>query len=435
VLTLAVQFKLPDLGEGVAEGEIVKWLVSEGQDIKEDQPMVEVMTDKATVQIPSPTSGKVKQILTKEGQMVKVGTTMVVLESSDGKGIHTTTGQGEPSGVPLTSSDSKSGASTIAPSATAPAAALRIVATPATRKLARELNVEIERISGTGPGGRIMDEDVRSAATGRKSAPSQVSVTVQSHAEPKVTPQIQPSVDISAAPKAGEEKIPLHGIRKRIAEKMSRSVHTAAHVYHIDEVDYTELIKLRDAARPIADARSLKLTYLPFIIKAATLILREFPYFNASIDDEKSEIILKHYYNIGFATDTPNGLIVPVVKNVDTKKILEIAREVEELAEQARKGTISLDNIQGGTFTITNIGTLGGIMAAPIINHPEVAILGVSKFQKRPVVIDDEITVRPMGYVTLSFDHRIVDGAQAARFTTKLIEYLESPSKLLFDSL
>ncbi|MDA4112418.1 MAG: 2-oxo acid dehydrogenase subunit E2, partial [Thaumarchaeota archaeon] len=230
-----------------------------------------------------------------------------------------------------------------------------------------------------------------------------------------------------------ESRLPIHGIRKRIAEKMSKSVHTAAHVTHIDEVDFTQLIALREKAKPIAESQNVKLTFMPFIMKAVVSALKAYPYFNATIDDEKQEIIVKNYYNIGFATDTNNGLLVPNVKDVDKKDIIQLSREIEELSQRARDGKIALDEIQGGTFTITNIGTLGGMISTPIINTPEVAILGVHKIQKKPVVRDNQIVIRDVSFVSLSFDHRIVDGADAARFTSKLISILENPGLLVFE--
>ena len=232
-----------------------------------------------------------------------------------------------------------------------------------------------------------------------------------------------------------EERVPLHGIRKRIAEKMARSKHTAAHVTHIDEVEFTELIALRENLKPVAEKRDVKLTFLPFIMKAALTALKEFPRFNSSLDDEKQEIVMKHYYNIGFATDTPNGLIVPVVKDVDKKSIIELAREIEELSAQAREGKISLDNIQGGTFTITNIGTLGGMISTPIINVPEVAILGVHKIQKKPVVRENQIVIRDVAFIALSFDHRVNDGADAARFTARISSILQNPGMMILDGV
>ncbi|MDA4129464.1 MAG: 2-oxo acid dehydrogenase subunit E2 [Thaumarchaeota archaeon] len=424
------EFKLPDLGEGVAEGEIVKWLVHEGDAIKEDQPMVEVMTDKATVQIPSPASGKIGKILAKEGETVKVGTILVTLvENLDAAQASSPT----PQSMDVSKTLSPLSAQSIAPSGTG---TVPVVATPSTRKLARNLNVNLESVKGSGPGGRITDDDVRKVSAGSGRQQLMPPMQVQESSSEKQPVKV-PSTSTGSFQPAGlanrEERLPIHGIRKRIAEKMAKSVHTAAHVTHIDEVDFTQLIALREKAKPLAEAQNVKLTFMPFLMKAAVSALKEFPYFNSSIDDEKQEIILKHFYNIGFATDTSNGLIVPNVKDMDQKSIFEIAREVEELSAKAREGKITLEEIQGGTFTITNIGTLGGMISTPIINTPEVAILGVHKIQKKPVVRDNQIVIRDVSFVSLSFDHRIVDGADAARFTTKMISLLENPGLFMFE--
>jgi pyruvate/2-oxoglutarate dehydrogenase complex dihydrolipoamide acyltransferase (E2) component len=442
---LSREFKLPDLGEGVAEGEIVKWLVHEGDSINEDQPMVEVMTDKATVQIPSPAKGKVGKILAKEGQTAKVGDVLVTLDE-DGSGKSTASpAQKETAARPVQ-------VSSPAVPQPARASAIGIVATPATRKLARDLNVDISSVTGSGPGGRITEDDIRRAAGSdkggatlqqpvRQEAPKQIQQQVQTQipVPPQAVSSPRTFLQTTQAPTSAaqmlEERIPIHGIRKRISEKMSKSLHTAAHVTHVDEVDFTQLIALREKAKPLAEQQNVKLTFMPFIMQAAVACLKEFPYFNSSIDDEKQEIVLKHFYNIGFATDTPNGLIVPVVKDVDRKSIFQIARELGDLSEKARTGRIALDEIQGGTFTVTNIGTLGGIMSTPIINVPEVAILGVHKIQKRPVVRDDQIVIRDLSYLSLSFDHRVVDGADAARFTTRLISILENPGLLMLNGV
>jgi 2-oxoglutarate dehydrogenase complex dihydrolipoamide succinyltransferase (E2) component len=434
---MVFEFKLPDLGEGVSEGEIVKWLVNEGQQIKEDEPMVEVMTDKATVQIPSPTSGTVKKILAKEGQTVKVGTNLVVLDNSGGKDGDSRTQEirqeargpnGREEQQTMQSSPRQTQASEQS------AETRRIIATPATRKLARDLGVEIEVVTGTGPGGRITEEDVKMAASRSKRGQTPEQQLVQENAERSVPQPRQEFATVRQAQAETEERVPIHGIRKRISEKMLRSAQTTASVTHVEEVDFTELIALREAAKPLAESRKVKLTYLPIIMKAVTTTLKQFPYFNASIDEEKQEFLIKHYYNIGFATDTPNGLIVPVVKNADKKNIIEIAKEIQKFSDDARTGKIGLQDIQGGTFTITNIGTLGGVMSTPIINVPEVAILGVHKIEKRPVVVNNEIVVRDVAFVALSFDHRIVDGADAARFTSKLKLYLENPSLIFVEA-
>ncbi len=440
------EFKLPDLGEGVAEGEIVKWLVREGDSINEDQPMVEVMTDKATVQIPSPTKGKVGKILAKEGQTAKVGEVLVTLDD-DGSGRTSPPSSQKESMVQAVPST----ATPPSPQAPSRPPGIGIIATPATRKLARDLNVNIESISGSGPGGRITEDDVRRVAgSGRTGASLQQRQQEQAPPPaPIVQPRVLPPTATSSLSQVtstqstvtsrmagqSEERIPIHGIRKRIAEKMAKSLHATAQVTHIDEVDFTQLTALREKTKPLAEQQNLKLTFMPFIMQAAVACLKEFPFFNSSIDEEKQEIVLKHYYNIGFATDTPNGLIVPVVKDVDKKSIFQIARELGDLSEKARAGRIALEEIQGGTFTVTNIGTLGGLMSTPIINIPEVAILGVQKIQKRPVVRDDQIVIRDVSFLSLSFDHRVVDGADAARFTSKLISILENPGLLMINGV
>ena len=429
------EFKLPDLGEGVAEGEIVKWLVGEGDSVSEDQPMVEVMTDKATVQIPSPASGKIGKIFAKEGQTAKVGDILLNIEEA---GISQKSAQENP-GKPSQAITSTKTSPSIQPPRSP---GVGIIATPATRKLARDLNVNLESISGSGPAGRITEEDVRKVAVTKPSVASlEQPEAVSNLSPPDALPA--PAVHSTSHPLVAqtqgrtgsvsvlEERIPIHGIRKRIAEKMARSLHTTAQVTHVDEVDFTQLIALRDKSKTLAEQENVKLTFMPFIMHAATACLKEFPYFNASIDEEKQDIILKHFYNIGFAADTPNGLIVPVVKDVDKKSIFQVARDLGDLSDKARNGRIALEEIQGGTFTVTNIGTLGGVISTPIINVPEVAILGIQKIQKKPVVREDQIVIREMSFVSLSFDHRIVDGADAARFTTKLISILENPGLLM----
>jgi 2-oxoglutarate dehydrogenase complex dihydrolipoamide succinyltransferase (E2) component len=436
------EFKLPDLGEGVAEGEIVKWLVQEGDSITEDQPMVEVMTDKATVQIPSPANGKVGKILAKQGQTAKVGDVLVTLDEDRSDG----------SGKASTSTTHQKAAPVVQQVASPASSPVRrpgigIVATPATRKLARDLGVDIESVTGSGPAGRITEEDVRRAGGSPKTdtikLPAmqavstqqlQQEVPVRAHSQPMQLASVQ-SVTSTRPATQMEDRIPLHGIRKRIAEKMAKSLHTTAQVTHVDEVDFTQLVSLREKIKPLGEQQGIKVTFMPFIMKAAVSCLKESPYFNASIDEDKQDIVLKHFYNIGFATDTPNGLIVPVVRDTDKKTIFEIARELTDLSEKARNGRIALEEIQGGTFTVTNIGTLGGLMSTPIINTPEVAILGVHKIQKRPVVRDGQVVIRDMSYLSLSFDHRIVDGADAARFTSKLISILENPGLMIADGV
>ena len=406
---MGYELKLPDIGEGVAEGEILKWMVKVGDQVKEDQPLVEVMTDKVNVQLPSPRTGKVSYILVKEGEVAKVGQTIMVID--DGSA-----GSSQP--VQQQQPHPAAAASIASPPTSSAPASQMVMASPATRKLARELGVELGMVSGTGPQGRITDEDVKRSAGGK--VPQQVAMA-----------QAAPSAGLGAK----EEVVPIRGIRKTMAERMLKSMTTTAQLTHVDEVDMTELVLLRDAFKGSAEKRGVKLTYLPFVIKALIPALKEFPYLDSSVDDQGGNIVLKKYYNIGIATDTPQGLIVPVVKDADKKDIFELAGEIERLANKARLGQLTLDEIRGSTFTITNMGAIGGLFATPIVNLPEVAILGLHKIAKRPVVREGKVEIRDTTYISLSFDHRVIDGAYAARFTNKIIDTMQDTKKLLAEAL
>jgi 2-oxoglutarate dehydrogenase complex dihydrolipoamide succinyltransferase (E2) component len=407
-----MEFKLPDLGEGITEGEVLKWLAKEGDQIKEDQPIVEVMTDKVNVQIPSPRTGKVAKIMVREGELAKVGQTIMIIDEAASAGP---TSSASPAASPPPPPPPSAPPSSAPPGPVAQG----VLATPATRRLARELGVAIESIRGTGPQGRVTDEDVRRSALGRGPA-----------AVPTQAPPAVPS-----APGQREEVVPLRGLRRTISERMAKSLRTTAQVTHVDEADMTELVLLREAFKGSAEKRGVKLTYLPFIIKALVPALKEFPYVNSTLDEAAGSITLKKYYNIGIATDTEQGLVVPVVKDVDRKDIFELAGEIERLSAKARGGQLSLDDVHGSTFTITNVGSIGGLFATPIINLPEAAILGLHKIAKRPVVRDGKVEIRDTTYLSLSFDHRIFDGAYAARFTTRLIETIQDTKRLLAEVL
>ncbi len=406
---MTFEFHLPDIGEGITEGEILKWMAKEGDTVKEDQPLVEIMTDKVNVQIPSPRSGKVVQILAKEGDVAKVGQTIMIID--DGS-VSTTTAQAAPAPTQAVG---------VAPSPpqAQPASSQGVLATPATRRLARELGVDISAVRGSGPQGRITDDDVKRFVSGSRSGPATVTV-----AAPR-----------PAAAGAKEELVPLRGVRKTISERMLKSLQTTAQVTHVDEADMTELVLLREAFKGSAEKRGVRLTYMPFIIKALIPALKEFPYMNSSLDEQGGNIVLKKYYNIGIATDTEQGLVVPVVRDVDRKDIFELAGEIEKVADKARKGQLALDEVRGATFTITNVGAIGGLFATPIVNTPEVAILGLHKITKRPVVREGKVEVRDTTYLSLSFDHRVVDGAYAARFTSRVIETIQDTKKLLAEVL
>ncbi len=409
---MVYEFRLPDIGEGVAEGEVVKWLVKEGVEVKENDPLVEIMTDKVNVEIPSPKKGTILKLMAKEGEVVKVGQVLLAIGE---KGEQTTTTMStSPSLETPVPSPMKTEVVPPATSAAVLEKRQEILATPATRKLARDLDVDLSLVQGTGPGGRIVDEDVHRF---KKSGAKALTVTAP-------TPETG----------GNEERIPLRGIRRKIAERMVKSKHTAAHVTHVDEVDMTEIVQLRERTKESAEKRGVKLTFLPFILKALTLALKQYPYLNATLDDEREEIVLKRYYNIGIATNTEQGLVVPVLKGADHKSITQLAEEIARLSERARTGQLTLDEIQGSTFTITNVGGIGGVFATPIINYPEVAILGVHKITKRPVVKDNQIVIRDMTYLSLSFDHRVLDGAMAAEFMNVIKQYLEDPKLLLLEA-
>lgn len=414
---MSYEFKLPDIGEGITEGEVVKWLVREGDEVKEEQPLVEVMTDKVTVTIPSPVTGRVAQIVAREGERVKVGQVLLKIATQQ------QVGQPEPAQRPQ-----EAQAATVSEQAAAGEAGIRVLAAPAVRKLARELGVDISKVKGTGPGGRVTEQDVRVYAEAMK----REAAAAGGVSPPAVTQPPQPPSRVAPLAEKLEERVPLRGLRRSIAEKMVKSAYTAPHVTHFDEVDATALIKLREMLKPAAERKGVKLTYLAFIVKAVCAALKEYPYLNASIDEEKQEIVLKKYYNIGIATAVPDGLVVPVIHEADKKNVFEVAQEIARLSEAARQNRLALEDVRGGTFSITNIGSIGGVYATPIINYPEVGILGVYRMAKKPVVVDgDKIVVRDVLPITLTFDHRVVDGAVAASFVEKLKQILENIDELV----
>jgi 2-oxoglutarate dehydrogenase complex dihydrolipoamide succinyltransferase (E2) component len=402
-----MDLRLPDVGEGIAEGEILKWLVKEGDKVIEEQPLVEVMTDKVNVQIPSPWTGTVKSILAKEGETVNVGQVILVIDSGSED-------QASPKPVETASRLASSPTQQAQTQQPGPASAEGVLATPATRRLARELGVDIARVRGSGSMGRVTEDDVRKTASGG----AQLTVTTT-----------------APAAAANEERVAVRGLRKIVAERMSKSIHTTAQVTHVDEVDMTELVALRDALKAEGEKRGVKLTFLPLMIKAVIPALKEFPYTNASLDDPAGEIVLKKSLNIGIAIDTEGGLVVPVVKDADKKDVFQIAVEIQQLAAKARSGGLTLDDVHGSTFTVTNQGSVGGLFATPIINYPESAILGTHKISKRPLVRDGKIEARDVMFLSLSFDHRVLDGASAARFVNRIIPVLQDPALLRAEML
>jgi len=419
---MAYEFKFPDIGEGLTEGEIVRWLVKEGDEVKEGQPLVEVETDKALAEIPSPKTGVILKILAKEKEIVKVGQVIVVI-GQKGEAL-------APAPPPRPKSVGVVGELEEAPEEVSAAPARveaakpalvgeHALAAPAVRALAKELGIDINKVKGTGPEGRVLEKDVRQA----------VEVKAKPTEEVKEVKKVK-KYDLYGY----VDRIPLRGVRRSIAKAMVKSKYTAPHVTAMDEADVTELWKIREKEKKAAEKKGIKLTILPFIIKAVIAGLGEHPYLNASLDDENEEIILKKYFNIGLATDTPEGLMVPVVKNATDKSIFQLAQELTQLVEKARNRTIDLADLKGGTFTISNYGALGGIYATPIINYPEVAILGVGKIKDTPVVRNGKVVVRKILSLALSFDHRVVDGAEAARFLNTVIARLEDPDLILLET-
>jgi pyruvate dehydrogenase E2 component (dihydrolipoamide acetyltransferase) len=409
-------FTLPDLGEGLTEAEIVRVLVSEGQVVSEDAPILEVETDKAQVEIPSPFAGRVETVHVRPGQTVKVGAALITFADDGG-------GAPAPAAAPAAASTK--------PPAAAPPARVEggpVPATPATRRLARELGVDLRRVRGTGPGGRVTDDDVRAAAGQPAAAPAppvEARPLAPVGLEPPPLPRFEQWGPV--------ERQPLSHLRRTIAERMALSAALVPHVTHFDRADITDLDALIRRSLEAARERAISLTLTPFLLKAAALALREHPQFNASLDPAAGQLILKRYYHLGVAVATERGLIVPVIRDVDRKPVMELAKELAALAQRVRAGKAALEDLRGGTFTVTNIGALGGTGAIPIINYPEVAILGVARAREEPVARGGQVVVRTLLPLTLTFDHRVADGADGARFAASIIRRLEAPEQLFLE--
>ncbi len=415
-------FRLPDVGEGIHEAEIVGYEVQVGDAVKADQTIIKIETDKAVVTLPSPADGKILEIPRNPGDIVEVGDPIIILETN--QEIEGEQPEVEP---PVKEAAAPSGDVKKEPVLEEkPAATKRALATPHTRHLARELGVDINTVSGSGPRGRVTDDDVRRAVKEAPAAPPKIPRAAAVSHEPSTL-----GFDFEKYGPVRRE--PLKGIRKRIAEVMVRSFSTIPHVSHTDEVDVTDLFDVLKRQKPMAEQRGIKLTITPFIAKAVVSALQAFPEVNSSLDEESGDLVYKDYFHLGIATDTDQGLMVPVVKDANKRSILQIAEEIQNLSTQARNREIDLEDLRGGTFTITNPGGIGGIHATPIIQHPQVAILGVMAARKKPVVKDDEIVVRTMMPLVVSFDHRILDGAVVARFLNHIIQLLQDPMRMLVD--
>jgi len=470
------EFKLPDIGEGVMEGEIVSWLVEPGQDVREDDPMVEVMTDKATVTIGAPKTGTIQELFAGVGDVVEVGSVIVTLatngaaaaapapaapapaqKSDEGTKKHAA--PPPPSEPPKAKDDgpaatavgdikeSLPGSSYFAKtdSAVKSAAAStgevvsdKPLATPATRKLARDLDVDLRYVTPSGDGGRITKDDVKAFAAG-ESAPTTPGTTKAPTAETRAVGKPasgRAPVKIEAptpAQQSLEERKPFVGIRRKIAERMQTTKNTAAHFTFVEECDVAKLKELRGRLKGAAEEAGVKLTFLPFIVKAVVAALKKHPVLNSALDESTNELVYRRYYNIGIAASTDQGLMVPVVKDADRRSIVEIAAEIARLGAAAKEGKIASEDLSGSTFTITSLGKQGGLFATPVLNFPEVGILGVHQIKQKPVVRDGSIEIGEVMLLSLSFDHRIVDGHVGAAFAYDIIAYLEDPDRLFLE--
>lgn len=417
-----MEFKLADIGEGMAEAEILRWLVAEGDRVTEDQPLVEVQTDKTTAELPSPWSGTVERILIREGSVVPVGVTLVEIRAVDGS----------PPAVaavpaPVTAPDG--------------AGRRRVLASPATRRRAREFGIDLRQVPARGPGGRVTHEDLAAFVAEAAPAPARSAPAPQDVAPMPARGAVAP------AAVAGDERVPLQGLRRVIARNMAESHRAIPAALHLDDCDVTELAHLRGRwnALLVAEARQStdahgsgpgdgpRLTFLPAILKAVAAALRHHPRLNAHFDEERQEIVVKRALNIGLATDTPEGLIVPVVHDADAKTLRQLAADLRRLAAAARGRTLRQAETEGGTFTITNHGSVGGLYGHPIIRRPEVAILGLGRIRPEAVVRDDQVVVRTILHFSVAFDHRVLDGADVARFANLLKHFLERPEALMLE--
>ena len=444
---------LPELAESVVEGEILKWLVEEGDVVAKDQPLVEVMTDKVTVELPSPFAGVLVKKLVKEGDVVPVETPVALIEESAGAaaappaaeeaGEESEEDRGERLSLfkpdkteaevknPFAAGAVKRAAAAVAERPRAGTNKYgRVLAVPAARQLARELGIDISQVPGSGPNGRVRVEDVRAYAESAGPAAPGQAVPAASAATIPTVPYVTP-----AGYEELEERVPLRGMRRIIAQQMVASHLSAVRTLVVDEADVTELVALRRRLKPRAEEAGVKLSYIPFIFKAAVEALKKFPQVNSSLDEERGEIVFKKYYHLGLSVATEAGLVVPVIRDVDKKTVLELAAEINDKVARAREGRLTPEEVSGSSFSVTSVGNLGGLFTFPIINVPDAAILGVHTIQKRPVVREDEIVAREMLYLSLSFDHRLVDGAEATLFLREVIAHIEDPYWLMLHAV
>ncbi|KGA82622.1 branched-chain alpha-keto acid dehydrogenase subunit E2 [Lysinibacillus fusiformis] len=445
---MAFEFRLPDIGEGIHEGEIVKWFVKAGDTVKEDDILCEVQNDKAVVEIPSPVEGTVEEVLVGEGTVAVVGDVLIRL---DAPGYEDLKLKGDSHAeekteakVQATAESGQSVEKAPVKEEKAPEQApekaetvvdetKRVIAMPSVRKFARDNDVNIREVKGSGKNGRILKEDITNFINGGGTVDTEsaTGVTVEEAVQQETTTSAAPVVLEGEFPETREK---MSGIRKAIAKAMVHSKQTAPHVTLMDEVDVTALVAHRKKFKDIAAEKGVKLTYLPYVVKALISTLREFPEFNRSLDDATQEIIQKHYYNIGIAADTEKGLLVPVIKHADRKSVFAVSNEINELATKARESKLAPHEMKGASMSITNIGSAGGQWFTPVINHPEVAILGIGRISEKPVIKNGEIVAAPVLALSLSFDHRMIDGATAQNALNHLKRLLSEPELLLMEA-
>ena len=434
---MAYEFKLPDIGEGIHEGEIAKWFVKEGEEVSEDDVLCEVQNDKAVVEIPSPVDGTVKQVHVGEGETTTVGTVIITFDaegyedddSSDDSQEEEKEEQEAAKEEPKEEKEEKQPAASGSDDSEEDDGT-RVIAMPSVRKYARENDVNIQKVQGSGKNGRVLKEDIDAYVSGEQPAASQgEEAGEEAQAESGESKQQVPSGE--AYPETREK---MSGMRKAIAKAMVNSKQTAPHVTLMDEVDVTELVAHRKKFKEVAAEQEIKLTYLPYVVKALVSTLKKYPVLNTSLDDETNEIIQKHYYNIGIAADTDKGLLVPVVKDADRKAVFSISDEINQLAVKARDGKLSGEEMKGASTTITNIGSAGGQWFTPVINHPEVAILGIGRIAEKPMVRDGEVVIAPVLAISLSFDHRIIDGATAQHAMNNIKRLLNDPQLIMMEA-
>lgn len=434
---MAFEFKLPDIGEGIHEGEIAKWMVAEGDEIKEDDVLAEIQNDKAMVEIPSPVDGTVKTIHVGEGEVTTVGTVIVTIDDgSEDSGESEEASGEEESSEEEKEDDSKEEASKPEEASKdgseekEETSGGRVIAMPSVRKFAREEDVDINQVTGSGKNGRVTKEDIEAFKSG--DAPAESGDADQAASEEGAQEEAQPAASASAD-QSLETREKMSGMRKAIAKAMVDSKQTSPHVTHMDEVIVDELWDHRKKFKEIAAEQGVKLTFLPYVVKALVSTLKKFPELNTSIDSETMEVIQKHYYNVGIAADTERGLVVPVIKDADKKSMFEISDEINQLAEKARDGKLSGDEMKGGSMSISNLGSAGGSHFTPVINQPEVAILGIGRIEEKAVVREGQVVPARVLALSLSYDHRQVDGMKAQTALNHIKRLLNNPELLLME--